>query len=86
MLTHSAFHVQIQLHTLTVYAGCVDELFGDVFFIIISFLFFKKLVFISYFVPVPKTLMDWFFEDTGVKALASTSVNLNDSMWSFKQR
>lgn len=45
-----------------------------------SFFFFTKLVIISYFVPVPKTLMDWFFEETGVKALASTLVNLNDSI------
>lgn len=80
MLTHSAFHVQIQLHTLTVYAGCVDELFGDVFLYYFFFLFFTKLVIVSYFVPVPKTLMDWFFEETGVKALASTLVNLNDSI------
>lgn len=40
MLTHSAFHVQIQLHTLTVYAGCVDELFGDVFLYYFFFPFF----------------------------------------------
>lgn len=80
MLTHSAFHVQIQLHTLTVYADCVDELFGDVFLYYFFFLFFMKLVIISYFVPVPKTLMDSFFEETGVKALASTLVNLNDSI------
>lgn len=58
MLTHAAFHVQIQPLTLTVYAGYVDELFGDVF--ILSF-FLSKLVIIFNFVPVPKALMESFF-------------------------
>lgn len=39
MLKHSAFHVQIQLHTLTVYTGCVDEWFRCVILLFYYFYF-----------------------------------------------
>lgn len=39
MLKHYAFHVQIQLHTLTVYTASVEDWFGSSFFKINSFIF-----------------------------------------------
>lgn len=50
-LKHYAFHVQIQLHTLTVYTASVDDWFGSFFYFLFFFIFFLDVSHYLLFCP-----------------------------------